>query len=274
MVDGDKSSGSDRPVVMTIAGSDSGGGAGIQADLRAFSALGTSGTSAITCITAQNPSEVRGVLPVEPDIVALQIETVCDGFSVAAAKTGMLYSADIIRAVVSAVDKCGLTTLVVDPVMVATSGAKLLRDDAVAALRADLIPRAKIITPNLPEAEILWGHSIGSDGDIERAAREIASEFGTACVLKGGHIAMNAGAGTILDVLCLHGEILRFEGPRADTTETHGTGCMFSAALTASLAKGQSVPDAVAAAKDYVRSVLAPLARRSPDEDGSPACPP
>ena len=258
MVDGDKSSGSDRPVVMTIAGSDSGGGAGIQADLRAFSALGTFGTSAITCITAQNPSEVRGVLPVEPDIVALQIETVCDGFSVAAAKTGMLYSAEIIRAVSDVIERCRLTTLVVDPVMVATSGAKLLRDDAVAALRADLIPRATVITPNLPEAEILCGHGIDSEEDIERAAKQIAAEFGTACVVKGGHAATDAGASTVLDVLCLDGEILRFEGPRVDTTETHGTGCMFSAAMAASLAKGDSIADAVRNAKEYVRSALAP----------------
>ncbi|MFC1462189.1 bifunctional hydroxymethylpyrimidine kinase/phosphomethylpyrimidine kinase [Verrucomicrobiota bacterium] len=248
-----------KPATLTIAGSDSGGGAGVQADLRAFSSLGVSGTCAITCITAQNPSEVRGVLPVDPDMVRLQIETICDGFAVVAAKTGMLYSGAIIQEVARVVAERELPSLVVDPVMVATSGAKLLEDDAISTLCAELIPMATVLTPNLPEAEILCGHGIGSSAGIEDAAREIADKFGVACVLKGGHLANQEGmtqGDTILDVLCVDGEIRRFEGPRVNATETHGTGCMFSAALAASLAKGESVSGAVAAAKEYVHGVL------------------
>lgn len=257
MVDGGQISQPAMPVALTIAGSDSGGGAGIQADLRAFSAFGVFGTSAITCITAQNPSEVRGVLPVGPDVVALQIQTVCDGFSIAAAKTGMLYSAEIIGAAARVVKERALTPLVVDPVMVATSGAKLLRDDAISALCSNLAPLATVLTPNLPEAEMLCGHSVGSPSDMEEAAREIADRFGAACVVKGGHVGSAERGDTILDILYVEGEIQKFEGPRVDTTETHGTGCMFSAALAASLAKGEPIANAVTAAKEYVHGVLA-----------------
>jgi len=257
------------PVAMTIAGSDSGGGAGIQADLKAFASMGVFGTSAITCITAQNPSEVRGVLSVDPGMVRLQAETICDGFQVAAVKTGMLYSADIIREVAGVAADRNLAPLVVDPVMVATSGAKLLRDDAIDALRDELLPMATVLTPNLPEAEILCGRSVGSPAEIERSAREIAERFGVACVVKGGHLGAGELGDTVLDVLCIDGEISTFEGPRVDTTETHGTGCMFSAAMAASLAGSDSVRDAVRNAKDYVRSVLASLARRSPGEGGT-----
>lgn len=246
-----------KPIALTIAGSDSGGGAGIQADLRAFAALDVFGACAITCITAQNPSEVRGVLPVDADMVRLQIETVCDGFPVAAAKTGMLYSPEIIAAVARTVADRKLGLLVVDPVMVATSGAKLLRDDAVAALCADLIPLAAVLTPNLPEAEILCGHGIKSSSDIEQGAREIAGMFGAACVLKGGHLETADRRDVVVDVLCVGNDVQVFEGPRVNTDKTHGTGCMFSAAMTAALANGSSIPDAVATAKDYVHGVLA-----------------
>ena len=240
------------PVVMTIAGSDSGGGAGIQADLKTFAALGAFGTSAITCITAQNPDQVRGVAAIDADMVALQIRTVCDGFPVAAAKTGMLYSVPIIQAVARTVAACGIDTLVVDPVMVATSGARLLREDAVAALCSDLVPLATLLTPNVPEAEILCGHDIRSVDQLRRAAREIGETFGVACVVKGGHLS---GA-EIVDALYHEGVLQVFTIPRVDVSESHGTGCTFSAAVAAWLAKGAPLPEAVKQAQRFVASAM------------------
>ncbi|MFA5342535.1 MAG: bifunctional hydroxymethylpyrimidine kinase/phosphomethylpyrimidine kinase [Kiritimatiellia bacterium] len=239
------------PVVMTIAGSDSGGGAGIQADLKAFAALGAFGASAITCLTAQNPSEVRGILPVTPAMVRLQVETICDGFRVAAAKTGMLYSSAIIEAVAGTIRRRRIPWLVVDPVMIATSGARLLRRDAVSALCGKLLPLADVITPNLPEAEALCGHKIGDLRDMESAAREIGTRYRAACVVKGGHLPGQ----TVTDVLHHSGRIYRFRSARLRVA-THGTGCMFSAALTALLARGFDLPKAVGGGKRYVRKVL------------------
>jgi len=247
--------------VMTIAGSDSGGGAGIQADLKAFSAFGVFGTSAITCITAQNPDRVEGVAAIDPEMVALQIRTVCDGFPVCAAKTGMLYSQAIIRLVADTVRECGIPLLVVDPVMVATSGARLLRDDAVDALCSVLLPRATVITPNLPEAEILTGHKIESEEELEKAAGEISAKFGAACIAKGGHLgnpsaSLRAGAENVVDVLCAAGKTTVFSSPRISVAETHGTGCTFSAALTACLALGETLERATERAKKYVSDAL------------------
>ncbi|MDP2991569.1 MAG: bifunctional hydroxymethylpyrimidine kinase/phosphomethylpyrimidine kinase, partial [Kiritimatiellota bacterium] len=176
------------PVAMTIAGSDSGGGAGIQADLKAFAALGAFGTSAITCLTAQNPSEVRGILAITPAMVTLQVETICAFFNVAAAKTGMLYSAAIIEAVAKTIKRRRIPWFVVDPVMIATSGTRILRLDAKRALCNLLLPLADVITPNLPEAEALCGHTIGNLRDMESAAREIGTRYRTACVVKGSHL--------------------------------------------------------------------------------------
>jgi len=238
-------------VVMTIAGSDSGGGAGIQADLKAFTALGTFGTSAITCLTAQNPSEVRGILAITPTMVALQVETICAFFRVAAAKTGMLYSAAIIEAVARTIQRRRIPWLVVDPVMIATSGKRLLRRDAVSALCSQLLPLADVITPNLPEAEALCGHAIGNLRDMETAAREIGARYRAACVVKGGHLSGDK----VVDVLFSAGHIYRFRSVRLRVA-THGTGCMFSAALTALLAQGASLPGAVRGAKRYVHAVL------------------
>ncbi|MDI6774228.1 MAG: bifunctional hydroxymethylpyrimidine kinase/phosphomethylpyrimidine kinase [Verrucomicrobiota bacterium] len=176
------------PVAMTIAGSDSGGGAGIQADLKTFQALGVFGASAVTCLTAQNPDEVTRVAAVDPGMVAEQIRAICRGFPVAAAKTGMLYSAGIVRAVAREVRKQGIRKLVVDPVIIATSGARLLKEEAVAVLCRRLIPLATVVTPNLPEAEMLWGRRIRSLDDMKAAARGIGERFGVACVCKGGHL--------------------------------------------------------------------------------------
>lgn len=252
-----------RPVILTIAGSDSGGGAGIQADLKTISALGAFGTSALTCVTAQNPDAVTGIAALDPALVALQIHAVCSGFPVAAAKTGMLYSAEIIRAVAAADVQEGIPILVVDPVMVATSGASLLRDDAVAALCEDLIPQARVITPNLPEAEILCGHAIRTVEDLRSAAREIGQRFDVACVAKGGHLP----GFEVVDVLYDSGEEHLFGGPRLLTNSSHGAGCAFSAALATLLARGELLPQAVEGAKRYVAEALRtaePVGRHHP----------
>jgi hydroxymethylpyrimidine/phosphomethylpyrimidine kinase len=241
------------PAVLTIAGSDSGGGAGIQADLKTFRALGVFGVSAITCITAQNPDTVAGVEPVSPLMVALQIGAVCDGFPVAAVKTGMLYSREIVEAVAAELTARGLKRIVVDPVMVSTSGAKLLCDDAVAALTGALFPLATAITPNLPEAEALLGRRIADPHAMREAARELARRFGTAVVLKGGHL----DGDRIVDMLCDGESVLECEVARVAAAETHGTGCTFSAALAALLARGQPLAEAVRQAQTLVVKGLA-----------------
>lgn len=241
------------PVALTIAGSDSSGGAGIQADLKTFQAIGVFGASALTCITAQNPSAVTGVWAVEPDAVAQQIKAVCDGFPVAAAKTGMLYSAEIIRAVAAADVRQGIPVLVVDPVMVAASGARLLKEDAVDALCEELLPQARVVTPNLHEAEILCGHPIASVEELRATAREIGDRFDVACLIKGGHLVGEE----VVDVLYDEGEEFVYTSPRVDAPESHGAGCAFSAAITAWLARGELLSEAAARAKEFVRQALA-----------------
>lgn len=261
--------------VLSIAGSDSGGGAGIQADLKTFTALGTFGTTAITCLTAQNPAEVRGVLPVDPEMVALQVKTVCDGFEVKAAKTGMLYSAGIIEAVARSVEENKIPNLVVDPVIVATSGARLLQEEAVEALSNRLIPMARVITPNVPELEILWGGDIISVDDLKTAAAEVGGKYGVAVVAKGGHLEAEGGRRKdegeisnieyrtfnveVIDVLCDKGKVTEFRGERVEVENTHGTGCMFSAALAACLGKGKPLKESVESAKDFVANQLKSL---------------
>jgi hydroxymethylpyrimidine/phosphomethylpyrimidine kinase len=240
------------PVVLTIAGSDSGGGAGIQADLKTFSALGVFGASAVTCITAQNPSCVVGIREVEAKFVAQQIRAVCDAFPVAVAKTGMLYSAEIIRAVAAEDIREGISVLVVDPVMTAASGAKLLRDDAIDALCKDLIQHARVITPNVHEAQILSGHSITNNDELRATAQEIGDKFDVACVIKGAHLEGDE----VIDVLYDEGEQFIFAGPRIPVQDTHGAGCAFSAAMAAYLAQGALLSEAVGKAKAYVRRAL------------------
>jgi hydroxymethylpyrimidine/phosphomethylpyrimidine kinase len=187
-VDKNMSSANQIPAVLTIAGSDSGGGAGLQADLKVFNALGCFGTTAVTCLTAQNPDEVRGVEAVSPEMVTQQVKAVCDSFPVVAVKTGMLFSAEIIAAVADVIKSCAIKNVVVDPVMVSTSAKRLLQEDAVEVLQRELLPIAGVITPNLPEAEVLCGHSIVSEDDLKTAAEEISLKFGAACALKGGHL--------------------------------------------------------------------------------------
>ena len=255
------------PAVLTIAGSDSGGGAGLQADLKVFHALGCFGTTAVTCVTAQNPDEVRRVEPLSPAMVAEQVRTVCDSFPIVAVKTGMLFSAEIIEAVASVIAECGLDVLVVDPVMVSTSGVALLREDAVASLQEQLIPKACIITPNLPEAEVLAGRSIASLEDLKVAAQDIGERFGVACALKGGHLpAVETPSAAseeqcVVDVLYDAGRLDVFSVPRVDVGETHGTGCTFAAVITAELAKGASHRDAVRRAQMFVAAALASASR-------------
>lgn len=229
------------PVALTIAGSDSGGGAGIQADLKTFQMTGVFGVSAVTCVTAQHPQAVRGIWAMDPRSVVRQIETVCEAFPVASAKTGMLYSAAIVRAVARTVIRWRVRHLVVDPVMVATSGTTLLPEAAVQTLCRLLIPRATVVTPNVPEAERLWGCPIRTVSDLCTAAQAIAERFGVACVVKGGHLEGRS----VVNVLATNGRLEKFRMRRLSTRHTHGTGCTFSAALAAALAHGLRLPQAV-----------------------------
>lgn len=240
------------PVALAITGSDSGGGSGLQADLKTFSALGVYGTTAVTCVTAQNPGALSAIQPVDSRTLKEQIRKVCDVFPVAAAKTGMLYSGEIVRAIAEADVECGIPVLVVDPVMVAASGVRLLRTDAVEALCAELLPAARVVTPNLHEAEIIIGRSISTVDELRAAAREIGEKFDVACVAMGGQL----GGATITDVLFDEGEEHVFTGPRISAGKVQGCGCAFSAALTAYLARGHLLPDAVHAAKDFVAGAV------------------
>jgi hydroxymethylpyrimidine/phosphomethylpyrimidine kinase len=245
------------PRALTIAGSDSGGGAGIQADLKTFSALGVYGMTAVTAITAQNTQAVNAVFELPPDLVAAQIDAVVSDIGVDATKTGMLSSCAIIETVVVKVREHGLRPLVVDPVMVAKSGDRLLRDDAVAALREQLLPLATILTPNLPEAEVLLGRALTSWDDIRAGARELVAMGAHAVVMKGGHTPAGLGPqGSATDLLFDGAEFHEYTATRLDTTSTHGTGCTFASAIAAALAKGETTRGAVAMAKAYVTKAL------------------
>ncbi|MEM2539298.1 MAG: bifunctional hydroxymethylpyrimidine kinase/phosphomethylpyrimidine kinase, partial [Candidatus Bathyarchaeia archaeon] len=236
------------PVAMTIAGSDSGGGAGIQADLKTFAALGVHGTTAITCITAQNTYSVTAIECVKPEIVKEQIRQVAEDMGIDAGKTGMLYTEEIIRAVSEEVSRHGFP-LVVDPVMVAKYGAPLLKPEAENALKRLLLPLATVVTPNKFEAEKLIGREIRDVEDAKKAAEEICSMGPRAVIVKGGHLNTPEEA---IDVLYYKGESMIFRVPRAYAKTTHGTGCSFSAAITAFIAKGEDIPSAVKHAKDFI----------------------
>ncbi len=242
-----------HPVALTIAGSDSGGGAGIQADLKTFQALGVFGTCAITCITAQNPDRVSAIQPIRPAIVAAQIARVCEAFPVGAAKTGMLYDAAIITAVAAELRAQKIPHLVVDPVMVATSGARLLKPAAIRALTTRLFPLARLITPNLAELEVLVNHRVRSLPELRAAARELNDRHGVAVLAKGGHLPVR---GTVVDVLCDRGRLREFRSALVRDAKPHGAGCTFSAAITAHLAGGAALETAVAAAKRLISRAL------------------
>jgi len=242
-------------VVLSIAGSDNSGGAGIQADLKTFTTLGVYGTTAVTCVVAEHPGRVLNITPIPPERVADQIRLVLEAFPVAAIKTGMLYSKEIIEAVskaISPVLKEGVP-LVVDPVMVASSGKVLLKKDAIRALRI-LIGSATIVTPNRDEAALLWGGAISNLEMLRKAAQELAAEFeGPAILAKGGHLK----TGQAIDVLAFpEGKLKEFGVKRIPGVDPHGTGCTYSAAIAAGLAKGLSVGEAVALGKKFITRAL------------------
>lgn len=241
------------PVALTIAGSDSGAGAGIQADLKTFAAFGVYGVTVVTAITAQNTVGVRAVQEIEPNIIAAQLDAVAEDFAIEALKTGMLSSAAIIETVAAAVQRHRLAPLVVDPVMVAKSGDRLLREDAVEALRRLLLPLARVVTPNIPEAQVLAGRTIRNRADRVAAAGAIMELGARAVVIKGGH----SDEDPIVDLLIDQTGIHEYRASRIVTTSTHGTGCTFSAAITASLARGHDLPSAVAEAREFVSRALA-----------------
>lgn len=241
------------PIALTIAGSDSGGGAGIQADLKTFAAHGVHGANVITCITAQNPRGVTGIQAIRTDLVCRQIEAVFDELPPRAVKTGMLYSDEIIRTIADFFERGRRPPLVVDPVMVATSGAVLLKPSAIRALKERLLPLATLITPNLPEAEILVGRRLATLADLRQAAREIHDQFGGVVLAKGGHLPDQSRA---VDVLDDGRRVTLLSAPFVRGISTHGTGCTYSAAITAQLASGRDLPKAVARAKRFLTRAI------------------
>jgi hydroxymethylpyrimidine/phosphomethylpyrimidine kinase len=244
---------SEYPHVLSIAGSDSGGGAGIQADLKTFAALGCYGMTAITALTAQNTTGVRSIHGVPPEILRDQINAVVEDIGVDAVKIGMLHSPEIVQAVAEAIDRHGLQRVVLDPVMVATSGAVLIDHPAVAALVRELFGRAVLVTPNLDEASLLVGRALKTEADMEAAARELLAKGARAVLLKGGHLAGDVVSDLLLEQ---NDQPHWMRAPRIQTANTHGTGCTLSSAIAAYLALGQSLPEAVDGARLFVRSAL------------------
>lgn len=242
-------------MVLTIAGSDNSGGAGIQADLKTFTTLGVYATTAVTCVVAEHPGRVLNITPIPPQRVADQIRLVLEAFPVAAIKTGMLYSAEIIAAVGKAIAPALAqgVPLVIDPVMVASSGKVLLKKDAIKALRK-LTARATVVTPNRDEAELLWGKPIRTVAALNRAAVELAKEFhGPHFLVKGGHLQTERA----IDVLAFpDGRVHEFGAKRIPHIDPHGTGCTYSAAITAGLAKGLTVKEAVILGKIFITRAL------------------
>ena len=241
------------PRALTIAGSDSGGGAGIQADLKVFFALGCHGLSAQTALTAQNTVGVSGISEVAPEFVIAQVEAVASDIGVDAAKTGMLASADIVEAVAKAIEAYDISKLVVDPVSVSKHRSQLLSDDAVGALRSRLIPLATLVTPNLYEAGLLLGWQVESPDHMKRAAEELLELGPDAVLVKGGHLPGERAVDVFLDA----NDMLEIDGPRYDTDDTHGTGCVLSAAIAARLAHGDALTAAVHFGKDFVSGAIA-----------------
>ena len=240
--------------VLTVAGSDPSGGAGIQADLKTFAAFGVYGVSAITALTVQNTQGVDRVSPLEADLVEAQIEAVAGDVTLHATKTGMLATAAIVEAVTAAIEELDLPLVVIDPVLVSSSGTPLLDADGVRALVAELLPRARVVTPNVAEAETLTGRSIASLEDARDAARRIRDLGPRAVVITGGHAHTTSH---VIDLLLDDDEFHESRALRVDVGPTHGTGCAFASAVAASLALGRPLPDAVARAQAYVAGALA-----------------
>ena len=241
------------PRILSIAGSDSGGGAGIQADLKTFAALGCYGMTAITALTAQNTLGVRAIHGVPPDMLKSQIDAVMEDLGADAVKIGMLHSAEIVQTVANAIDRHALQNVVLDPVMVATSGAVLIENPAISALVNELFQRVVLVTPNLDEAALLVGKNLVSEQDMEKAAQDLLNKGARAVLLKGGHLA-----GDVVSDLLLtpNSKPHWMRAPRIHTANTHGTGCTLSSAIAAHLALGCSLLDAVEAARAYVRAAL------------------
>jgi hydroxymethylpyrimidine/phosphomethylpyrimidine kinase len=241
------------PVALTIAGSDSSAGAGIQADLKTFSALGVYGLTAVTCVVAETPGHVSKIEPVSAELVRDQIEVLLRNFPVAAIKTGLLFSASIIAEIASVLRERRSTPLVIDPVMVATSGDALLQDDAVQTYERDLFPLAALLTPNLGEAGRLVGKSITDLGAMRKAGETLEKKYGVPVLLKGGHLTGD----NAIDLLFLKGNVVEFSAPFSRGIATHGTGCTYSAAITAGLAGGLSLEEAIRRAKKFVTAAIA-----------------
>ncbi|MGA8399805.1 MAG: bifunctional hydroxymethylpyrimidine kinase/phosphomethylpyrimidine kinase [Stellaceae bacterium] len=240
--------------VLIIAGSDSGGGAGIQADIKAVTMLDAFAATAITALTAQNTEGVHGVLPIDPAFIRLQLEVVLDDIGADAIKTGMLHDAAVIDTVATVLaERAPNVPLVLDPVMVAKGGAPLIEPEAIDALKTRLLPRAAVLTPNLPEAEILCGRKIGDAAAMREAARALRALGCAAVLLKGGHLAGN----TVHDVLATEAGFEEWSSPRIETRHTHGTGCTLASAIAAGLAQGMAVSAAVERARDYVQRAIA-----------------
>lgn len=239
--------------VLSIAGSDSSGGAGIQADIKTISAHCLFAETAITALTAQNTLGVTGVFDVDPAFVSQQIDAVFDDIRPAAVKVGMVSSAAIIKAIAHALERHGAQNIVIDPVMVATSGARLINEDAIEALKTYLLPLADVLTPNMPEAEVLCGFVVNDDASMERAARDLAKQVRGAVLVKGGH-----SLGTADDVLVANADAqaLWLRSERVDTKNTHGTGCTLSSAIACGLAQGLTLEASVRRAKSYVHGAL------------------
>lgn len=240
------------PIALTIAGSDNSAGAGIQADLKAFGALGVYGLTAVTCVVAEAPGIVSVIQPIEPKIVREQIRLSFEAYPVAAVKTGMLFSREIIEAVSEELESKRPVQLVIDPVMVATSGTALLDEPALQAATQRLFTLATLITPNLDEAGKLLGRNIQNLSDMRLAGAELVERFGTSFLIKGGHLK----SGEAIDLLFTRGKIFEFAAARVAKVKTHGTGCTYSAAITAGLAKGQTLELAVGEAKQFITEAI------------------
>ena len=237
--------------VLAVAGSDPSGGAGIQADIKTVTVLGCYAMTAITALTVQNTRGVTGVTEIPPELIAAQIDAVCSDIMPDAVKIGMVCNAESVCVIAERLRHYRAERIVIDPVMVSTSGHRLLHEDAVQALCTALFPLAEVITPNLPEASALLGRPVNTAEEQEAAARELSARYGTAVLVKGGHLDGNA-----LDVLCADGMIQCFASERVMTGNTHGTGCTLSSAIAAYLAKGMPLPESVAAAKTYLTGAL------------------
>lgn len=240
-------------LAMTIAGSDCSAGAGLQADLKTFSSLGVHGLTAVTCVVSETPLTVNTVHPIPPVVLQDQIRLLLESYPITAIKTGMLYSKAHVVAICELLTNLDIP-IIVDPVMVASTGDPLLVEDALEAIATRLLPLASVITPNIPEAEILLGRSLKNFADQASAAQELALKFNTACYLKGGHLEINQ---THRDILSIGDSLKTFDSPHLDLPQSHGTGCTLAAAITAEISKSKSIPEAAATAHQFTHHALA-----------------